>query len=151
MATPDPGPRSCRKSFPRVPLAPSERVGVFGDRGGNRMLIEARRVLPCHFSDDRCGKTIDLLVDLLLGVWPRGVAVRVVGLEQDVVRADPLMLNERRLILHRTEPEVAFEDLCGRQGFPELPPCPVHLVVAQHVVESVEQARDPSDAALRKT
>jgi len=61
----------------------------------NWMLIEPGRVLPRHLSDDVIRQPVDLLVDGALGVRPRRVAVRVVGFEKDVVRADPFVLDER--------------------------------------------------------
>ena len=59
------------------------------------MLVEPGGVLPRYLSDDVIGEAADLLVDGALGVRPCGVAVRVVGLEQDVVRTDTLVLDER--------------------------------------------------------
>src|ERR1700722_5047542 len=75
-------------------LSRSERVGIVLDRGGNGVLIEPGRVFPRHLSDHRLGRPADLFMDDALGVRPRGVAVRVVGLEQDVVCTDPFVLDE---------------------------------------------------------
>ena len=74
---------------------PLEGVGIGLDCGWHRMLVEPGGVLPGDHSDDVTGESADLLVDGALGVRPCGVAVRVVGLEQDVVRTDPLVLDER--------------------------------------------------------
>src|SRR5262249_11788323 len=73
----------------------SKRVGIGLDGGRKRMPLERGRVLPRHLSDDVIGEPPELLVNGALSVRPCGVAVRVVGLEQDVVRADPLILDER--------------------------------------------------------
>ena len=70
-------------------LSRSVGVRVVLDRHRDGMLVEPRRVLPRHLSDDRLWQPADLLVDCALGVRPRRVAVGVVGLEKDVVRADP--------------------------------------------------------------
>src|ERR1700736_1473995 len=78
-----------------VLICGSDCVGIGLNSGGNRMLVEPGGVLPRHLSDDVIGEPADLLMDGALGVRPGGVAVRVVGLEQDVVRADPLVLDER--------------------------------------------------------
>ena len=80
----------------------------------------------------------DLVVDRLLGVRPRRVAVRVVGFQHDVVDTDAVVLHERRLVLHGAEPEVAGENLCRSQALPQRRPGAVHRVIAEHVVEAIQ-------------
>ena len=80
-----------------------------------------------------------------LGVGPGAVAVRVVGLEGDVVDADRLAGRERRRVVDRGEPEVAVQDLGRAQVAGEV------VAVARpvdDVLEPVVQHRDPADAAL---
>ncbi len=77
--------------------------------------------------------------------------MRVVGFQHDVVDADPVALDERRLVLDRAEPEVADQHLRGGQALAERLPGAVHRVIAEHVVEAVEQSCHPTDSAFGQT
>ena len=63
-----------------------------------------------------------------------------------VLTGDPVTGDEGARVLDGAEPEVAPQHLCRRQVDPR--PGAVHLVVPQHVVEPVEQCRNPPDATL---
>ena len=60
--------------------------------------------------------------------------------------ADHVALQEGRRVVDRADPEVAAERVGGAEG--DVVPGAVHRVVLAHVLEPVEQAGDPPDAAL---
>src|SRR5687767_2572487 len=75
------------------------RVVLDGDR--HLEVVELGRVLPRDPADVLRREVPDLAVDDLLRPWPGGVAVGVVGLEEDVLDADALPLRERGRVLDR--------------------------------------------------
>ena len=74
--------------------------------------------------------------------------MRVVGLDEDVAHADDVALQERRRVVDRAHPEVAPEGVGRAEG--DVVPRAVHRVVLAHVLEPVEQAAHPTDAAFRQ-
>ena len=80
--------------------------------GRQRVAEDPGRVLVGDRRDLGVGQ--DPAVDLLehgLGVGPGAVAVRVVGLEADVLDADDVPGRDRRRVVDRAEPEVAAQDV----------------------------------------
>ena len=130
-----PGRRWFRTRSGRAAPLPAPRGGTARARVAPRDPLDVGRREPA-----------DLVGDELLGVRPGRVAVRVVALDHDVVDADDVALDERRRVLDGAEVEVAPEHLRGRSG--DVVPRAVHRVVPRHVVEPVDQTRDPADAAL---
>src|ERR1700756_4910938 len=123
---------------------PSECLGItlYFDR--YRMAVQARCVVPAELTNHVRRQIADLFVDRLLGVRPGGVAMRIIGFQHDVVHAYSVTLHERRLVLHCAEPEVPGENLRRSQTFTERLPGAVHRVIAEHVVEAIQQPRDPA-------
>src|SRR5215207_880556 len=124
----------------------SVRIRVLLHRHRHGEVEETRCVLPGELAHVVGGEPDELLAQELLRVGPGAVLVRVVGLEADVLEADPVPLLEAGAVLDGTEPEVALQHLGGGQV--DAVPRAVHVLVALHVVEPIEQTRDPADAAL---
>ena len=117
--------------------------GATARRVGQGMAEQTGRVLAAHGPQLVLGEMAPHLSHQLLGVGPRAVAVRVVGLEHDVVDPDAVAGVDGRGVVERAEPEVALQQVGGA----DVPAQAVARAV-DDVVEPVEEHGHPPDAAL---
>ena len=87
----------------------SECVGVLLHGLGDRVPVQHGGVLPSHLANVVCRQAAQLLFDDGLRAGPRGIAMGVVRLEENVVHPDTVSERERRLVLHRAEPKVPLQ------------------------------------------
>ena len=115
-----------------------------GCRGREWLPEQTSRVLVADLGDPVGRECAEDVVEELLAVGPGAVAVRVVGLEHDVVDADGVTRGDRRRVVDRAEPEVAVQHL-GRSQTGALPSVPGAV---DEVLEPVVEHRDPADPAF---
>ena len=122
-------------------------------RVGHRVAVERGRVLPGDLADPSSAADPPISRSITPGCPATSSRSAGSRLEQDVVDADAVAHRERRRVLDRAEPEVALQHL-GRREL-DAAPRAVHLVVAEHVVEAVEEAgtqpMPPSDRQILRS
>ena len=115
-------------------------------RGERIEAIRSHRVQVGHFVDIFVRHTVEALHQVLRGLWPDRVRVRIVALVADVIDTDRVAVLDAEAIVDEAGDEVLAEDVGGlaaaKVGVRPL------MVMLEGEVGPLEEIGDPADAAL---